>query len=208
MPTNIVFDFGAVLFTWRPQLLVQQVFPLQAATAAAARELSAAIFHHRDWQEFDRGTMQLASVVTSTAQRLGLPHVAVQTLMSGIAEHLAPIPQTVALLERLRQRRAAADDVRLYFLSNMPEPYARVLEQRHAFLGWFDGGLFSGDVRLVKPEPEIFQTLQTRYALEPQQTLFIDDLPANVEAARAHGWHGIHFESAEQLEPQLQAHLP
>lgn len=207
MPTNIVFDFGAVLFTWRPQLLVQQVFPLQAATAAAARELAAAIFHHQDWQEFDRGTMQLAAVVASTAQRLGLPHAAVHTLMSGIAEHLAPIPQTVALLERLQQRRTEVGDVRLYFLSNMPEPYARVLEQRHAFLGWFDGGLFSGDVRLVKPQPEIFQTLQTRYGLEPGQTIFIDDLPANVQAARAHGWHGIHFESAEQLEPHLRQHL-
>ena len=58
----------------------------------------------------------------------------------------------------------------------MPAPYARTLERLHDFLGDFDGGIFSGDVLLIKPEPAIYQLLQTRYALEPAKTVFIDDL--------------------------------
>jgi putative hydrolase of the HAD superfamily len=87
----------------------------------------------------------------------------------------------------------------------MPQPYARILERNNAFLKWFDGGIFSGDVKLIKPEHAIYQMLQTRYQLEPAQTVFIDDLLANVKAARALGWHGIHFESAQQLQTELDA---
>ncbi len=203
MTTNIVFDFGAVVFSWRPEEIVRTLFPVHANTPAAAQRLARAIFHHADWQEFDRGTLEPAAVIERTALRLQLPEAAVHNLVTGIPEHLAPLPDTVDLLARLRQRREQRGDIKLYYLSNMPEPYARVLQQRHTFLGWFDGGLFSGDVKLVKPQPEIFRMLESRYALEPANTVFIDDLVANVEAARAHGWRAIHFESAQQLDPQI-----
>lgn len=204
---NVVFDFGAVLFTWRPDLLVQKLFPLQAATAPAARHLADAIFHHQDWQAFDAGTAELPCVVQRTARRLGLTQETLHRLMSGIPEQLAPIPETVALLARMVQRREQHNDLRLYYLSNMPAPYARVLEQRHPFLAWFDGGIFSGDVKLVKPQPEIFRLLESRYLLDPGKTVFIDDLMANVEAARACGWRSICFESAAQVEPCLTGDL-
>jgi len=90
----------------------------------------------------------------------------------------------------------------------MPAPCARILEQRHPFLQWFDGGMFSADVKTIKPQPEIFRMLESRYALASARTVFIDDLPANVGAARVHGWHASHFESATQLEPLLASHMP
>lgn len=207
MPMNIVFDFGAVVFSWRPDEIVRGMFPQRAATADAARALAGDIFHHEDWQAFDRGTLAQSAVVERTAQRLGLPHAAVDALVASIPQHLTPIAGTVDLLTRLRARRERQGDIRLYYLSNMPAPYARALEQRHAFLQWFDGGMFSADVKTIKPHPDIFRMLESRYALVPTHTVFIDDLPANVEAARAHGWQAIHFESAQQLEPSLRQHV-
>ena len=204
MPTNIVFDFGAVLFTWQPHVLVQAHFPVRAATPDAARQLAADIFHHDDWQSFDGGMLDLPAVTERTARRLALPHETLRTLMLRIPEHLMPIPEPVALLARLNERRERQADIRLYFLSNMPAPFARELERRHVFLEWFDGGVYSGDARLIKPQPEIFQLLQSRYALDPAQTVFIDDLLVNVQAARAHGWRGIHFESAALLDTHLK----
>ncbi|HRA63620.1 MAG TPA: HAD-IA family hydrolase, partial [Burkholderiaceae bacterium] len=103
----------------------------------------------------------------------------------------------------LRERRTRAGDVRLYFLSNMPAPFARTLERRHDFLSWFDGGIFSADVRLIKPDPAIYALLETRYLLDPARTVFIDDLAANVSAAQARGWRGVHFQSAAQAAPHL-----
>jgi putative hydrolase of the HAD superfamily len=219
---NVVFDFGAVLFSWRPAALLAHSFPRLAATPQQGAQLARTVFGHEDWHNFDRGLLSMATVIDRTAARLDLDRGALTELVRGIGERLLPIDDSVALLAQLHaSRRPSAaglaekpgadetgaqgnhENLKLYFLSNMPAPYARTLEQKHGFLQWFDGGIFSGDVQHIKPEPAIYQLLQTRYALEPAQTLFIDDLQANVQAACALGWSGIHFESAPQLQAQL-----
>jgi len=200
---NIVFDFGAVLFDWRPAERVRQRLQPWAATTEQADALAKAIFAHDDWQAFDRGLLSLDQVVERTAGRLGLPHERVHGLMAPIGEELQPIAPNVALLHGLAQRRAGQADLRLFFLSNMPAPFARTLEQRHDFLKVFDGGLFSADVRMGKPDPAIFQHLASQYALLPHRTWFIDDHRANVDAALALGWQGLHLSEPEALASLL-----
>lgn len=200
---NFVFDFGAVLFTWKPADLMAQCFPERAGTPHAAGELAHAMFAHADWNGFDQGTLAMDPLIARTSERLGLDATVLRELVEHIGERLTPIPETVALLEQLHALRAQQPDLRLYYLSNMPQPYARELERRHAFLQWFDGGIFSSDVLHIKPSPVIYQLLQSRYALEPTQTLFVDDLLANVLAARAQGWHAVQFESAGQLQTHI-----
>lgn len=206
---NVVFDFGAVLFTWRPVDLVAECFPDRASTPAQAGHLAHEVFGHADWQAFDRGTATMEEVIDRTVARLGLDRAALSKLVGEIGERLVPLPDSIALLTRLRALRAqqqaqGGEPLKLYFLSNMPVPYARTLERLHPFLKDFDGGIFSGDVLLIKPEPAIYQLLQSRYALDPAKTAFIDDLLGNIEAARTEGWHGIHFKSAQQVTQDLQ----
>ena len=204
---NVVFDFGAVLFTWKPADLVAQAFPARAATAADAKQLAHAVFSHADWHNFDRGLMEIDTVISRTATRLKLPSATLEALVYSIGERLTPMQESLAVFQSLLARRAQDEGVRgLYYLSNMPVPYARELEQRHAFVGHFDGGIFSGDVLCSKPDPGIYSLLQSRYKLVPEQTVFIDDLKANVDAAQALGWRGIHFTSAAQLAEELQQH--
>lgn len=207
---NVVFDFGAVLFTWRPVDLVTECFPERAPTPAQAGHLAHEVFGHADWQDFDRGTATMEEVIDRTVARLGLDRAALTKLVGEIGERLVPMPDSIALLTRLHALRAqqqaqGEEPLKLYFLSNMPVPYARTLERLHGFLRDFDGGIFSGDVLLIKPEAAIYQLLQNRYALEPAKTVFIDDLLGNIEAAQAQGWHGIHFKSAAQVTQDLQA---
>lgn len=197
---NVVFDFGAVLFAWRPLELVAEFFPERASSPQQTGQLAHALFAHLDWHSFDRGTLTMEAVIGRSAERLELNRAQVAAMVEGIAERLLPMPDTVALLSQLHDQAVA-----LYFLSNMSVPFARMLEQRHAFLNWFQGGMFSGDVHFIKPEPEIYRMLQTRYALEPAKTVFIDDLKANVIAAERQGWRGIHFQSAQQLRSDLVA---
>jgi putative hydrolase of the HAD superfamily len=197
---NYVFDFGAVLVTWQPLNLLAECFPQQADSPAHAGHLAHAVFGHADWQSYDRGTLTTDEVIARTSARLGLNQPRFDALVRGIAGRLLPMPDTVAWLAALKAQRDAGQDVRLYFLSNMPVDYARVLEQSHAFVAWFDGGIFSGDVGTIKPEAAIYQQLQDRYALQPAQTVFFDDLLGNVQAARALGWHAVQFHNAAQAQ--------
>lgn len=201
---NIVFDFGVVLFDWQPARFLPGYFPARAATTQLARSLAVDVFSHADWHAYDQGALLVDEVVQRTAQRLSLDAGVLTRLVADIPDLLTPVEGSVEILRQLDRRRELQGDIKLYFLSNMPAPVARVLEQRHEFLAVFEGGIFSADVNLVKPQPEIFRLMEARFSLKPGQTLFIDDLAANVAAARASGWQALQFESAPQLAQQLQ----
>jgi len=204
---NIVFDFGAVLFTWQPAQLLAHHFPDRIQTLEQAQQLARDVFHHPDWHGFDSGTVALDDVIARTASRLLLAHDELHQVLAPIGERLAPIACNIELLAGLREQRDRQGGLKLYYLSNMPAPFARALERRHDFLQWFDGGIFSGDVKLGKPDPAIFNLLASRYQLEAAETLFIDDSLANVQAADALGWQTIHCEAPERLPGQLMDKL-
>lgn len=204
---NVVFDLGAVLLGWEPARLVQAHFPQHAPTEAAATQLARALFHHEDWLSFDAGLRTLDEVVARGAQRLQLPPQQLRELLEPLGERLQPIPETEALLRELHAHRARQPGLRLFYLSNMPQPYARALERRLGFFECFDGGLFSADVKRIKPHEEIYQLLAWQHQLEAERTLFIDDTAANVEMARALGWGAIHCTAPAALPAQVWKRL-
>jgi putative hydrolase of the HAD superfamily len=198
----IVFDLGAVVVRWRPAVLLSSVLPHRAPTPEAAEPLVREFFqdYQGDWGEFDRGTVSVPELVQRMSERLGLAPGEVQRVVDAVPDELQPLPDTVDLIERLR-----AGGHRLYFLSNMPAPYADHLERALPFARWFDGGVFSSRVQRIKPDPAIFRLLAEAQDLSPAQTLFIDDSLRNVEAARALGWHAHHFVGAPALAAELRA---
>jgi putative hydrolase of the HAD superfamily len=204
-PLNIVFDFGAVLVNWRPHDVVRKHFPDIAHSQEQVAQLSSSLFSHDDWQGFDAGRLTSEEISSFTARRLSLNERAVWRMVDDIKDHIAPIASSVQALEKLHAEREARG-YKLYFLSNMPILYARGLE-RHAFMRCFDGGIFSGDVGLIKPQPEIFEKLEAMYGLQGQKILFIDDHPANIAAANKLGWQTLHLVDPSKLPELLLAQL-
>jgi len=199
---GIVFDFAGVLFTWSPPRLLKREIPEFAVDDASAAHWAGQFFqsYSGDWAEFDRGTVSVPTLIERIAQRTGLPAQAVQRVVDGVPYELQPIDGTVALLARLR-----AAGHRLFFLSNMPEPYARHLERAFGFVATFEHGVFSADVQLIKPEPAIFELAASRFGLAPRQLLFMDDHAPNVSAAQGCGWNAFLFIDAQQAEAELRA---
>jgi putative hydrolase of the HAD superfamily len=198
---KIVFDFAGVLFHWQPHRLVLRELPRHAHDEATARRLAEAIFegYGGDWADFDRGRLEVPELVRRIAARTGLPPEEVQAVVDAVPAELQPMPDTVALLERLHTAGH-----RMFFLSNMPQPYAQHLEREHAFIGWFADGVISARVQLVKPEPEIFDLAARRFGVPPAQLAFIDDMAVNVEAARRAGWNALQFVDAADCEARLR----
>ena len=200
--TNVVFDFGGVLFRWQPHEFMPRLLPHRAGSEAATQALVADFFqsYGGDWGDFDRGLVDEVRLVQRIAWRTGMEVAEVQTVIDAVPSELQPLPHTQPLIERLR-----AKGHRLFYLSNMPKPYAAHLEATQPLAEWFEGGVFSSRVGLLKPEPAIFQHVARSFDLVPAQTVFIDDFALNVKAARALGWQAIHFLSAAQVEAELVA---
>jgi putative hydrolase of the HAD superfamily len=198
----VVFDLGAVVFRWRPDVLLSTVLPHRAPTPNDAMPLVNDVFqgYAGDWGEFDRGTVEVEQLVQRIASRTGLAPDEVLRVVEASLDELQPLPGTVALIQRLQACGHA-----LYFLSNMPRPFALHLETAHPFYDWFRDGVFSSRVQLVKPDRAIFELARERLGLDPAQTLFIDDSPPNVDAARAAGWQALRFTGASSLEADLKA---
>ncbi len=200
---HIVFDFGGVLFQWQPPRLLQREIPHVASSPERAAALAAQFFqsYNGDWAEFDRGTVSVPDLVQRIAARTGLAPQDVQRVVDGVPHELQPLPDSVALLQRLHAAGRG-----LHFLSNMPLPYADYLEATHGFLGCFSSGVFSGREKLIKPDPAIFEFAAARFGQPPGQLVFLDDHLPNVQAAQACGWQALLFRDAAQAEADLQAH--
>ena len=202
IPKTVVFDLGAVLLHWQPVDLVARMLPQHAPDRAAAEQLCTRIFEDlhpgSTWADFDRGRVEPDALADLLAVQTGVPADDLLDFIHAIPDHLHTKLDTQALLPRL-----LSHGHRLVYLSNMPLPYSERLLQERTFFQYFDGGIFSGVIGLVKPEQAMFARAESELELDPDNTVFIDDNLHNVQAARRRGWESIHFVDAQQCETEL-----
>jgi putative hydrolase of the HAD superfamily len=192
---NVVFDLGGVLVQWNPEALVNRAFSDPAQRDLAWRE----IMQHPDWLEIDRGVLTFEQAARRAAERTGFPVDVTLGFIDSIPAALTANHDTVALLRRVK---AAGNMV--YCLSNMPGETFAQLERDHDFWDAFDGLVISYRIGHCKPEPAIYEHLLKTFDLAPSDTVFIDDMPANVDAAEKLGIHGILFEDIKNTEAALR----
>jgi putative hydrolase of the HAD superfamily len=195
MVKNVIFDLGGVVLEWNPDRILASYY----ADPEMRAIMKAALFLHPDWLQLDRGTLNEADLAVRGAARTGRPAAELSGLLEAVRESLHAKADTVALLEKLFAR-----GVPLYCLSNMSSDIFAYLRERHSFWGVFRGIVVSGDIKMMKPEREIFEFLLQRYDLAAAQTVFVDDNAPNIEAARGLGIHAVWFKDARQCELELE----
>lgn len=197
---NIVFDFGGVVFHWHPASFLARVWPQRVANAEQGAAVAAQFFENYggDWGAFDQGLIDAETVTARIAARTGWPLAEVAQVVAAVPDELQLKADTAALIGELKQAGH-----RLFYLSNMPEPYADHLERTYPLTQWFEAGVFSGRVKHSKPRTEIFNIASERFGLAPEECVFLDDHPANIEAAKALGWQALLFATAAQARQDL-----
>ena len=208
-PLNLVFDLGQVMIRWEPVALVRRFFPDRCGTDAQAQSLAQTCFRSKAWSDFDAGLLNTDGVALQLAQGIQEPLSRVRAMVVDIAHALTPIDASVHLLAQLHQWRQSQKvmGLRLWYLSNMPEPYADHLIEAHSYFHAFDGGVFSGRVKLPKPDPAIYAHAELVLGLVPAHTVFFDDHWPNVQAAKERGWQGVHVPEPGHLSTVLPALL-
>jgi epoxide hydrolase-like predicted phosphatase len=105
---------------------------------------------------------------------------------------------TVAIINKLHEKKYA-----LSLLSNTDSWHFEYSEKIIPDLHKFEHKFLSYDLKMKKPDAEIFLTVAEKLGTKPEQCLFIDDLEQNIESAKSLNFQTILFQNAEQLRSEL-----
>ncbi|URW76042.1 HAD-IA family hydrolase [Sphingomonas donggukensis] len=197
MPTAVIFDVGRVLYDWDPRFLYERLIPDDEALFAFLRDVVTVDWHfqHDAGRPFAETSEELVAKFPQHAELIG--HWGPR-----FNESIGPaIPGMAALVADL-------DDagVPLFAITNFSHEFWPPFRAQEAELfDRFRDIVVSGAEKLVKPDPAIYRLALTRFGLAPEQAVFVDDMPANVDAAAAIGIHAIRFTDAAALRDNLKA---
>jgi 2-haloacid dehalogenase len=195
-PEAVVFDLGNVLITWDRRFLYASVFDDE-------RELERFLDEVYTLEANDR--LDRGQTLDEFCAALAVAHPAYENEIFALRdrwiETIGPaLDGTVEVLRELKE-----NGVPCFALSNWNADTFLIVEERYEFLRWFDGVVLSGREGVTKPDPEIYHRLFAAYDLEPAASFFVDDSPANVEAARQVGMDAELFTGPETLRVALRA---
>jgi len=185
MIRNIIFDMGNVLLTFNPDSILDRFVTQEENKEPIRQEL----FNGEEWPLLDRGALTEEEALDRVLARL--PESAHEDARQVMAHWDEAMPLLDEMYHLVKELKLAGYGV--YLLSNASLRFHQYAKRIPAF-HWMDGLLISADVQAVKPEPAIYEKLFFTYYLRPEQCLFIDDLPQNIEGGKALGMDGIVFD--------------
>ena len=198
MIKNIIFDIGRVLVTFDP---IQYVNSL-GFDEETARAVVSAIFHDPLWIETDRGVIPVEEFEEAFVANAPDYEPQIREAYRKMDGMIQLMPYTMSWMKGLKER-----GYRLYVLSNYGEYLFLKSKDRLDFMPYMDGAVISYQIQMIKPDQEIYEYILNKYGLLPEESVFIDDRPENVEGAKLIGMNGILFENFEQADRELQKML-
>lgn len=195
-PHTLIFDIGNVLIGWDPRNLYNKVFATPEEADRFVNNIT-----HLDWnEEQDRGR-PVAEATEWLVRQHPEWEPQIRMYYDRWTEHFSgAIAGSVDVLKAVQ----ASGEYRLLALTNWSAelfPWAR---ENFPFLGIFEAIMVSGEVKMKKPDPDIFLHLADTFGLgDFSGCLFIDDSARNVATARSLGLDSIRFEEPEQLRRAL-----
>lgn len=168
---NIVFDMGGVLVEFDPDGMLGRHFPKELHEL-----IKKETFRSPEWQEMDRGTIEVEDAVEIMCSRLPeeLRAEAAKMILDRNVE-MPPIEKMCPVVEALSKA-----GYKIYMLSNCPKWLYGFGKNVPAFR-FFDGFVVSAEYKQIKPEEDIYFTLFKKFDLVPSECFFIDDSAKNVE---------------------------
>ena len=192
--TTVVFDFGNVLGFFSHRKSAEQV---AAYTQMSAEAVQAYLYGGRLEEDYESGTISTAEYTEMARETCRLTCTDEQFAIA-YNDMFWPNDEVCALVPRLREK------YRLVLLSNTNDlHYRQFAEQFRDVLKNFDSLVLSHEVGVRKPKPGIYHECLRRATRPADECVFIDDLPTNVEAARACGLHGLVYRRGDDLRGEL-----
>jgi putative hydrolase of the HAD superfamily len=191
---TIVFDFGNVLGFFDHRMVVARLARLANLPPETIRQW---LLTEELEDAYESGQLSTAELLQYGRRTCGF-RCSDDELMQAIADMFRRNDSVCDLLPGLKERH------RLLLLSNTNEIHANHFRRQFAAdLRHFDALVLSHEVGVRKPHPTIYAHCLKLAGCAPSECVFIDDLPANITAARACGWHGIVYSDLDALRRGL-----
>lgn len=195
MIKNIIFDIGNVLaaFRWK------EYYESFHYSPEVLERLIRATVMDPMWNEFDKGALDEEVVLQKFVENDPGIEREIRETLTDIHDMLGRYDYAIPWLQELKSK-----GYHVYYLSNFSRKAH--LECPHVldFLPLMEGGILSYQEKMTKPDPAIYQLLLSRYGLNAQECVFLDDTPRNVEAAIQQGIAGIVFHDQAQAIEELR----
>ncbi len=208
MINTIIFDIGNVLVDFDWDGFMSRKFP--GADKNLIAKLDEDVWGSGRWDRLDAGD-DPEKVFKSIVDYDPEHESELRKIFADVGETLRSRPATPVWLKELKSRSlpggSQGENYRLLYLSNYSRYVMKANPEVLDFLPLLDGGVFSCDVKLIKPDPKIYETIAEKYKLIPSECVFIDDLEKNIKAAKNFGFHGIQFLNLKQAQDDLNKFL-
>lgn len=198
MIQNIIFDMGGVLIRFDREFFIRRL----GVQGEDEQILMNEVFRSVEWARMDRGSINEADALHNIRQRTPRRlHDAAEKLVTMWDRPILPVEGMYELISELKDNGYG-----IYLLSNASlrqhDYWPRIPASR-----FFDGKLISADVKLVKPQPEIYSLLCGTFGLTPSECFMIDDTPQNIEGAHEIDMPGHVFnDDVAALRASLKQH--
>lgn len=195
MIKNIVFDFGGVL--------VQYDFTAYFSKVLGSREKGEWFMRNILTDEnnglLDKGDKPFRCYIAEWKQRWPDYAIAIDALDRHYTDiFTGEVPGMYDLMVELKGK-----GYRLLGLSNWSTKVFDIMDKFPRIFNILEGYLVSHKVHLLKPHKEIYEAFCTQFGVKPEECVFIDDKPENIEGAKSVGMNGIVFKDVEQLRTEL-----
>lgn len=194
MIRNIVFDIGNVLvdYCWRDHIAGY------GYSGEMLERIGRAMMLNPVWNEMDRGVWTNEELLQGFIAADPEIEKDIRLVFSNMKTIVRERPESAAWIRSLKEQ-----GYRTYYLSNYSYRARTEAADQLGFLEELDGGIMSYTVQMIKPHADIYEKLMETYGLLPEESVFLDDSAANVEAAGKLGFHTIQVSSQEQAKEEL-----
>lgn len=196
MITTILFDVGNVLLTFNPKDYYQPLMDAQKLN-----EMLALFFNGDTWNHYDQGLYTEKELKQYFPSKRPDLEKEIKLFFSTYFNLLQPIASTVNLALELKK------EYRISILSNMPEVSDYFIRTKFRFFNKFELPLFSWKVKMIKPDPKIYELQMQRLNTRAEEILFIDDKQENLDAAAKLGMHTYLMKNHQKAPEEIMNYL-
>lgn len=190
----IIFDIGGVLKRFEYINYINSLFNDPNTVDAVYN----AIWKSGNWQMLDAG--EDADKVLSIMLESGKGYEdEIKLAFDTIGKCMYRQEYAIPWIKSLKSR-----GYKILYLSNYSKYVMQICPEVLDFLPYMDGGIFSCDVHLMKPDERIYKMLLDKYDLDASECVFIDDNEANIAAAKRIGMKAVHFTDYLHAQKELE----